>query len=259
MKKITATILSALAFTALCASGTALSCAQNIPAFAQTQSEVAAEFIMPLSNVITTELVAPTSYEQYLALTEPADVAATNNSVAIADGNTLYVFDRVDNLYREYEHAAPIDKVAFDGNGNLYFLSELYLYKLTPESLKNSEKATPLNIACKGLFAIDGETLCYYASNNALKFYSLSTSQEIKEVPLGSPLQSESPLAFGKDGLYCVCESETESNTYTMYAINLQTYGVTAITNVKEKLRSVTLANNLMCSSPFITFKCFPM
>ena len=247
MKKITATILSTLAFTALCVSGTALSGAQKLPVFAQTPNVTAGEFITPLTSEIEVELIAPTSYEQYLALETPQDVASTRNFVAIADGATLYVFDRAHNTYREYEHTSSIQKIAFDGEENLYFLSELYLYKLTPTAIRNSESATPLNIACKGLFAIDGDTLCYYASNNALKFYSLSSAQEIREVPLETPLQSESPLAFGKDGLYCVCESATQANAYTMYAINLQTYGVTAITNVKGKLRSLTLANNLMC------------
>ena len=234
MKKITATILSALAFTVFCSSGTALSCARTFSASAE-------------ENTVKAELVTPTSYEQYLALNAPDSVAATEGYLAIADGNTLYVFDRADNVYRRYEHAAPIQKVEFDGSGNLYFVSELELYKFTPENLKNGEAAISLPVTCKGLFAVEGDVLCYYTSLNALKFYSLSTGALLHEVSLQTPLQSESPLAFGKDGLYCVTESETLANGYTVYAINLQTYGLTQVTNVGEKLRSLTVANNLLC------------
>lgn len=223
-----------MTIAALASGGTALSHAQNLTVSAQTPSAISAE------------LVAPTSYDQYLSLAAPSDVAVCDNYTAIADGNSLFVYDRADGVYREYEHSTPIHKIAFDGSGNLYFLSELYLYKLTPEALKNGEVATPLNgIACKGLFAIDGDLLCYYTNNNALKFYSLSASAEVKEVALTSDLQSESPLAFGKDGLYCVCANE--QNGYTVYAINLETYGLTAVTNIGEKLKSLAIANNLLC------------
>ena len=222
-----------MTIAALASGGTALSHAQNLSVSAQTP------------NAITAELVAPTSYEQYLALTAPSDVAVCETHTAIADGNSLFVYDRADGVYRRYEHSTPIHKIAFDEGGNLYFLSELYLYKLTPEALKNGEAATPLNgLACKGLFAIEGDLLCYYTNNNALKFYSLSTSTEVKEVALSSALQSESPLAFGKDGLYCVCANG--QNGYTVYAINLDTYGLTAVTNVGEKLKSLAIANNLL-------------
>lgn len=223
-----------MTIAALASGGTALSHAQNLTVSAQTPSTISAE------------LVAPASYDQYLSLTAPSDAAACDGYTAIADGNALLVYDRADGVYREYEHSTPIHKIAFDGNGNLYFLSELYLYKLTPEALKNGEQAAPLNgIACKGLFAIDGDLLCYYTNNNALKFYSLSTSTEVKEVALNSALQSESPLAFGKDGLYCVCAND--QNGYTVYAINLETYGLTAVTNIGEKLKSLAIANNLLC------------
>lgn len=234
MKKITATILLTLIFTTFCSTEAAFSCVQTYSAFAE-------------ENRVTAELVTPNSYEQYLGLNAPCDVAATQSYLAIADGNTIYVFDKADNVYRQYEHTAPIQKVDFDGSGNLYFISELKLYKFSPEDLKSGESATSLSISCKGLFAIQEDVLCYYTSLNALKFYSLSANTSLGEVSLQTPLQSESPLAFGKDGLYCVTESETTANGYTVYAINLQTYGLTQVTNVNEKLRALTIANNLLC------------
>lgn len=230
---MTATILSVLALTLFCSSGRAFPCAQPLSASAE-------------ENTVTAELVTPTSYEQYLALNAPSAVAATEGYLAIADGNVLYVFDRADNVYRRYEHAAPIQNVEFDGNGNLYFVSNLKLYKFTPQSLKNNAEPTLLPIICMG-FTISDDLLCYYDNYAVLQFYNLSEERDIQVVSLQTPLQSESALAFGKDGLYCVTESAENANGYTMYAINLQTYGLTQITNVSEKLRSLTVSNNLLC------------
>ena len=247
MKKLISKIVSTLACTALCATGTAFPYAQNTPVVAENSTVVTANSVTSSPTTVDAELLLPSSYEQYLSLTAPADVSATNGAIAIADGKSMYVFNRAENIYREYTHASHVQKVALDENDTLYFLSDLYLYKLTAENLKNGDSATPLGIACKGLFAIYGDVLCYYASNNALKFYSLSLEEEIREVTLPAPLQSESPLAFGRDGLYCVCESNSSTNEYTVYAINLQTYLPTAVTKVGEKLRSLTIANHLLC------------
>ncbi len=225
-----AIIALTLASAALCASGTALFRAQKFPASAQTS--------------IRAELVAPTSYEQYLTLTSPQSVAASDGYLAIADGNTLFVYDKADGLYREYLHDESVQKVEFDKDGNLYFLSHLRLYKLTPEGIKQGEKALSLDIACIG-FAIENDVLCYYASNTVLTFTSLSDPTSLKTVSLERPLQTESPLAFGKDGLYCVLKNE--GNGHTVYAINLQTYGLTAITNLGGSILSMTVANNLLC------------
>ncbi len=231
MKKITATITLALAAAALCVTGTAFYHASS-PALAQTGEPVHAE------------LIAPTSYEQYLRLASPQSVAATDGYLAIADGSTLYVYDEADGLYREYVHTESVQKLAFDGSGNLYFLSHLRLYKLTPEALKNGGSATFLDVACIG-FAIENTTLCYYASNSLLTFAPLDELSDVTTVALEHPLQTESPLAFGKDGLYCVLKNE--EGGHTVYAINTQTYALTAITNVSEKLLSMTVANNLLC------------
>lgn len=232
---MTATILSALAFTALCVSGTALSCVQNLPASAQTLGTVSAE------------LVAPASYEEYLRLTAPADLASNENYMVIADGNSLYAYDRAGGIYREFVHTEPIEKVALDGEGNAYFLSALRLYKLSLQSLKSSiPQATETGIVCNG-FSINDDVLCYYTNNRALIFYSLTNAEKLEEVTLDSALQDGSPLAFGKDSLYCVCEND--ANGYTVYAVNLETYGVKAITNFSEKLRSIAIASNLFCLS----------
>ena len=110
MKKWKATILSLLTVTAAATLTAAGLCAQNslISAHADTlQGE---------------RLVTPSSYEEYLSLSTPADVAATDGYVAIADGNTLYLFDKDRNLWQEYIHLGTITKVAFGSRDTLYFL-----------------------------------------------------------------------------------------------------------------------------------------
>lgn len=84
-----------------------------------------------------TQLLLPTSYEQYLHLNAPTDVAVNENFTAIADGNIIYVYDRAANVYREYTHNKNSDpssnnvkKLQFDEKGNLYFLDAAYLYML---------------------------------------------------------------------------------------------------------------------------------
>ncbi|MBQ7323781.1 MAG: hypothetical protein IJW96_04385, partial [Clostridia bacterium] len=231
MKKIIATILSTLVCTTLFTSGAALSCAQNTTAFAEDLPQ------------ITAELVAPTSYEQYLALTSPTDVAASETAIAIADGNTLYIYDRIEECYRTYEHSSPILQVDFDENGTLYFRSRLQLYRLTSENLEKGTEATHFkNIRCSR-FAIENNRLACI-NDGVILLYTLPEADDPKEINL-TGIQGESPIAFGKDGLYCVLENE--QNGYTMYAINLETYGLTPITKMDKKIKSLAIANHLLC------------
>ena len=91
-----------------------------------------------------TTLVSPSSYQQYLSLTDPMDVAATTDYMAIADGNAIYVYDVREGEYRKYEHtlnvADPsknnIMNLQFYGDDQLYFLDGTYLYLLNPETLQ---------------------------------------------------------------------------------------------------------------------------
>ncbi len=50
------------------------------------------------------ELVLPESYEQYLPLISPVSFAMSEDYITIADGSTLYIYDRAANKYSEYQH-----------------------------------------------------------------------------------------------------------------------------------------------------------
>ena len=76
------------------------------------------------SAVLTTEnasLFLPKSYEQYLTLENPSDVALSRDYIAVADGSTLYLYERgTDAAYLSYEADATISKIQFSGD-RLYF------------------------------------------------------------------------------------------------------------------------------------------
>lgn len=55
-------------------------------------------------------LFLPSSYEEYLPLSEPSSVAVTENYTAIADGLKIYVYDRLAGSYSYYEHSESTDK-----------------------------------------------------------------------------------------------------------------------------------------------------
>ncbi len=68
------------------------------------------------------ELFLPTSYEQYLNLSAPSDIAFSENHIAIADGKVLYVYDRANGKYISFDHQDfNIANLGFSENGTLYY------------------------------------------------------------------------------------------------------------------------------------------
>ena len=65
-------------------------------------------------------LFLPGSYEEYLPLEYPTDAAMSEGYIAVADGNTLYLFDREKGAYTAYEHRSTLSEVQFTEDGNLW-------------------------------------------------------------------------------------------------------------------------------------------
>ncbi len=235
MRKFRGTILSAVVVCALCATGTTFSCAQNFSVSAQSRS-------------VSATLVAPTSYEQYLALNAPSSIAATENYTAIADGKKLYVYDRENDKYLTYDgHSIEIESLQFDGNGNLYFLADLCVYRLSLEDLKNGNALAEQlpGLSCTS-FVIQSNTL-YYTTLNNIWAYSLSEEKKDEEA-LTTDRQIENALAYAKEGsLYYLCKNTENPGSHILYSLNLQTKSVTPISEFDLTVRSMTVANNLLC------------
>ena len=68
------------------------------------------------------ELFLPTSYEQYLPLKAPSDVALSGGYVAVADGDTLYVYDRAAQKYASVtvDEGRTISKIGLTEGGRLF-------------------------------------------------------------------------------------------------------------------------------------------
>lgn len=204
MKKSAAKIAYTLAFTALLSAGAAVFALQN----PQAKTQVSAA-----ETELQDVLISPNSYAQYLPLENPADVAVTDDYIAIADGNALYVYDAKDEVYRKYLHEQNLDapknvitKLQFDGAGNLYFLdSSTYLYVLRVKDLETEQTPAPTrtNFSCS-TFAIHG---------GWLYFSSVTGKSQLSKTPLSNPdvstattlvesLYSDPKIAFWNDELY---------------------------------------------------------
>ena len=72
----------------------------------------------------TDNLLLPDSYEEYLPLVSPSDVAVYGDYKAIADRQYVYVYNEKQNSYALYEHSANVTELQFAQNDVLYFLDD---------------------------------------------------------------------------------------------------------------------------------------
>lgn len=237
-------------FTAVALSALALSTAAGFCTLEKTNAEGAPNKAVSLLD----KLLLPDSYEEYLALTEPLSVSATDDYTAIADGNVIHVYDRTDGVYRSYTHGEKVSKLQFDRFDNLYFSdTSAKLYLLTPNAFKNGERAMATGVTCSTFLIVE----------DAL-YYTISTEQltNVFSVPLASPasgeqklveVQSETPLAFFGGELYYL------DGPKHLYKLRPQTpENRVFIAAFPHNLTSLTVAENVFActtdNSEFFTF-----
>ena len=194
MRRNSLKTISLLAFTASVFACAALPFAQNKAAAAQESDY----------------LLSPISYEQYLPLNEPSDIAVCEDYTAIADGNILYVYDRTDNEYRTIcFQAGVITKIQFDENDDLYALDSLMdFYKI---DVKTSAVSPVSALQCT-TFLIDGNNLYYTTSaggKSKLFQTQLSSPDKTTAKELVNGLSGSPALAFYENELYFTDESFT--------------------------------------------------
>ena len=228
---------------------TALSCIGAAVVCAQNSTPISVKADTP-----NTQLIAPQSYQQYLPLIAPTAVSVTSGCTAIADGKNIYLYEgeildgTTTGTYRVYTHDNPITQLAFDEDGNLYFLSKLKLYALSAADLQNPIEATKINdIACRN-FTIHGQTLYYYATaETVLSRYSLADHTEQEDLPLPTQLRDGTPLTIIDNTLYYMGES---ADGYAVHAVNLTTSNMgnsDTVAIFSRPLKSLTIANHLLC------------
>ncbi len=74
---------------------------------AMPRSASAASETVELSTQ-NSSLFLPASYEQFLKLENPTSFDISEDYIAIADGYMLYIYDRTEGKYTEYEHMNPL-------------------------------------------------------------------------------------------------------------------------------------------------------
>ncbi len=218
-QKLTGTVLAAA--IALTAAGLF---ADGISALAQEQPNTAAEGSTEISLTSeNSQLFLPTSYEQYLELESPVDIAVCERYIAVAEQDTLYVYDRTDGqaTYHTYRHGpdhnqANISKIQFSDEGNLYFSdTALGFYQLNISDLDNlttGNSLAPLTtfyIADNVLFEVtvaDAGTTYYTASLSAPSTSKQFASNLFKNTPL---------LTYDNGVLYTVVEKHIDSYSYS--------------------------------------------
>ncbi len=168
----------------------------------------AAPAAIEASAVSAPSLFLPGSYEEYLPLELPSDAAMSEEYIAAADGNTLYLFDREEGSYLSYTHTSPLSKLQFTEDGRLFFSdqdTQLYRY----DTASGTAVIQP-NVPC-ATFTIAGSTL-YTAvvSNASTTLYAIPCDSAVisydRRVQIGqvTSLAGASPRLTYLDGvLYC--------------------------------------------------------
>lgn len=157
------------------------------------------------TDVKTDELISPQTYEEYLSLTAPTDVAVNENYTAIADGNLIYIYDRQEGEYRKYEHGEreipenTVTKLQFDEYGSLYFLDSSVSNNFYTLNVETGAE-TKLDLAC-GTFTVHGSDL--YFTNAQEDLYTVSLG-DASFSPKSLHWNGVSSLSFWNGELYFI-------------------------------------------------------
>ncbi len=106
--------------------------------------------------------ITPSTYQEYLPLAKPTGIAVTDDYVALSDGAFVYVFDKTEGTYYEYEHVRTVAQLHFDErNDALYFLDgNNRLHVLSVADLKTGKPATDTDVVC-ATFILRADKLYY--------------------------------------------------------------------------------------------------
>lgn len=233
MRKIAATILSLFAFTGAAFVFNPL----------ETTVFCAAEDVIQQTQKAVGELIAPPSYEEYLPLQNPSDVAVCDQFIAVADGKQIYVYDKKAALYRVYEHTANVTKLQFDVEETLYFLdSSTYLHTLNPENLALTETG----FVCSN-FLIEDNVLYFTNTSGGMSQLRKTYLSDLKissATTLLDRLSLSPALAFFEGELYY-----TDGGKY-LHKTNPDSVGnTTFVAAFQRELLSFSIAENAFTCS----------
>jgi len=237
MKRTKATIF-ALAAAVLFSGGAAL------PALQGAAAEEQPTQIVEIGKE-NTALFLPDGYEQYLPLVAPTDAAFSKHYIAVADGDTLYVYDKAAKRYASYKHSSEITKLQFSQDERLFFADRvsITINELSAESL-NRLSAQQAAIPGDGLVtahSLPGGT--FYIANSTLYCVAVvSTATTVYSCPL-TALGQENMVEVG-----VIDQNITPNLTYadgTLYcAVNEKVYFTNTTGKFAEQAFTLTSATN---------------
>ena len=183
---------------------------QSAPNTAAAETASQSQRISPAET-----LCLPNTYEQYLTLENPSSVAVSENYTAIADGLTIYVYNRITNRYTQYDHATESDlnitQIHFDEQENLYFSTQTAkLFKLFIPTL-TAEK-TGIN-SCTTFELVNGTIYYTVVGNKVISIFSkpltqLNDNNELLQIAFRDT-NYVPPLAYNGENLYYVADGKT--------------------------------------------------
>ena len=152
-------------------------------------------------------LLLPSSYEEYLPISAPSSVAVCENYTAIADGNTLFVYDRQMEEYRTYlheEHGASdsrntIKQIRFDTNETLYFTDDSTSDNLYSLSMKTLSSPTLVEKVACSAFVLYEDSLYFTNPSGTLYYAPLHDTKNAKDI-----LANVSAIDMQGDDLFLV-------------------------------------------------------
>ena len=174
-------------------------------------------------------LFLPQSYEQYLPLQTPSHATFSENRIAVADGATLYLYNRASGEYSYYEHKTGADQkdtvlseLQFDRDGTLYFTdASMDFYKYDAE--KNTASRF-VGISCLSFYIADD--YIYYATATGTETVSffyvpLSSPNTESRLPIASFTGAKPHLAYEDGVLHCIL-NENIRTSYDVTGLTAQ-------------------------------------
>ena len=204
--------------------------------------------------------MAPSSYEQYLTLTDPSDVAVTEDYTAIADENAIYVYDRADGIYRKYVHEVnstpeknKVTKLQFDDADNLYFIdASTYLYRIVSTALDDEHlTATETGFVCSTFVISNDEIFFATTSGNESQISKTSLSDlRVSSATTLLQIKSTTPsLSVWNEELYYTDNGKYLNKLHPdPQTVNKE--APTFVTAFQTELLSLAIADNILfCST----------
>jgi len=184
-------------------------------------------------------LLSPTSYEEYLRLSAPTDVAATDGFIAVADGNILYAFNRDSGVWQQYVHTNPITKIDFGGREELFFLDQTSnsLYKL---NVRENTQAVDTGIVCTTFSICEDKLYCINisAGQTSICFAPLSDLTALSK-PYTEKIYSPA-LSFYNGEIYYVYGMNH------LYKLNPETNASAHVAELPGQVPSMTVSEGVV-------------